>query len=98
MTIKKLQILYFSVWVIPILLASIYNLGWFGERVNTCDDATKYLITFILDIMTIIIIYAGVKLMKFKWVNRSITRWSEKAFQRYFAWNVLRYFAFIVIP
>lgn len=97
MTIKNIQLIYFSVWIIPILLASGYSLGWLGERTNTCDEATKYIITIILDLMTFVTIYCGVKLMKFKIVSHNISKHIEKAFSRYYLWNLLRHIAFLAV-
>ncbi len=89
--------LYFSIWIIASILFLLYSLDVFGERHSMFDDRTTYIIHFVTITLTLLTIYAGLKLFRFKKVIDSIKQDPRNSLQKYINWNTFRYIWFIII-
>ena len=90
-TIKQLQILYFLIWIIPVLLTILYMMGLLGKRTIWFNGQQEFALIFVSIILTMADIYYSSKLFRFKIVIRTMKRNPENSLQTYIYWNILRY-------
>ena len=94
---KQVQILYFAVWAVPILLAALYWTGLLGSGGGIgADTTTGYLLYAAAIALTLIVVYAALKCFRFSWIRRMLSD-KPQARRKYLAWNVVRLLGLLVV-
>lgn len=89
----QLRIIYFIVWVVPIILALTYKLIFFGkERYLVNNLASTYILSTISIFLSLGIIYIALKTFKFSFISKSLQKnKKEQQLRIYIKWNIIRY-------